>query len=121
MTEQIFISYRRSGGDTTAKLICETLKNRGFTVFYDFDTLKGGFFDARILSAIEGCEDGVRVLPPNARDRCQNENDWVRQEIRHALTHRKTIVPVMLDRFEFPKRLLVRISLKEKAWILLCP
>ena len=45
MDNQIFISYRRTGGDTTAKLICETLKNRGFSVFYDFDTLKGGFFD----------------------------------------------------------------------------
>ena len=30
MENQIFISYRRTGGDTTAKLICEPLKNRAF-------------------------------------------------------------------------------------------
>ena len=47
MSEQIFISYRRDGGDVTAKLICEALKNRGFSVFYDFDSLLGGYFDSR--------------------------------------------------------------------------
>ena len=102
MGNQIFISYRRTGGDTTAKLICETLKNRGFTVFYDFDTLKGGFFDTRIIGAIEGCNDMVLVLPPHALDRCANEGDWVRQEIRHALQHGKNIIPVFLDGFSFP-------------------
>lgn len=102
MENQIFISYRRTGGDTTAKLICETLKNRGFSVFYDFDTLKGGFFDTRILSAIEDCNDVVLVLPPHALDRCVNDDDWVRQEIRHALKHKKNVIPVMLDGFSFP-------------------
>lgn len=105
MDNQIFISYRRTGGDTTAKLICETLKNRGFSVFYDFDTLKGGFFDTRILEAIEKCNDVVLVLPPHALDRCVNEDDWVRQEIRHALSHRKNIIPVMLDGFSFPAKI----------------
>ncbi len=105
MANQIFISYRRDGGDTTAKLICETLKNRGFSVFYDFDTLKGGFFDERILDAIEACNDVVLVLPPHALDRCVNEDDWVRKEISHALSHGKRIIPVMMRGFEFPKNL----------------
>ena len=105
MSDQIFISYRRDGGDTTAKLICETLKNKGFSVFYDFDTLKGGFFDERILTAIEECNDVVLVLPPHALDRCVNEDDWVRREISHALEHGKRIIPVMLKGFEFPKNM----------------
>ena len=29
MADQIFISYRRQGGATEAKLICEALKNKG--------------------------------------------------------------------------------------------
>jgi len=105
MSDQIFISYRRDGGDTTAKLICETLKNKGFSVFYDFDTLKGGFFDERILTAIEECNDVVLVLPPHALDRCVNEDDWVRREISHALEHGKRIIPVMLKDFAFPKNM----------------
>ena len=54
MTEQVFISYRRSGADVSAKLICEALKNYGFTVFYDYDSLRGGYFDTRIINAIDG-------------------------------------------------------------------
>ena len=34
MNEQVFISYRREGGDITAKLICESLKNSGYTVYF---------------------------------------------------------------------------------------
>lgn len=105
MSEQIFISYRREGGDVTAKLICEALKNRGFTVFYDYDSLHGGFFDSRILKAIEECNDFVLVLPPNSLDRCVNEDDWVRLEIRHALEHGKNIIPVLLPGFSFPAKL----------------
>ena len=105
MAEQIFISYRREGGDVTAKLICEALKNRGFTVFYDYDSLEGGYFDARILTAIEECDDVVLVLPPNSLDRCMNDDDWVRIEIRHALDCEKNIIPILLPEFSFPKDL----------------
>lgn len=102
MQEQIFISYRREGGDVTAKLICEALKNRGYTVFFDYDSLSGGYFDERIFEAIDGCGDFILVLPKNSMDRCVNEGDWVRQEIAHALKKGKNIVPVMLPDFTFP-------------------
>ena len=105
MSTQIFISYRRTGGDITAKLVCEALKNRGFSVFYDYDALKGGFFDQRIYQAIEECSDVVLILPQGALDRCINDDDWVRQELRYALKLSKNIIPVMLDGFEFPQDL----------------
>ncbi len=102
MKEQIFISYRREGGDITAKLICESLKNHGYTVFYDYDSIRGGFFDQKILEAIEECTDFIVVLPKSALDRCANEGDWVRQEISHAFRHGKNIIPGMLPEFTFP-------------------
>lgn len=102
MFEQIFISYRRDGGDVTAKLICEALKNRGFTVFYDYDSISGGYFDERIIDSIKNCNDFVLILPENGLDRCSNEKDWVRQEIGCAMKERKNIIPVMLPDFEFP-------------------
>ena len=105
MVNQIFISYRREGADVTAKLICEALKNRGYTVFYDFDALKGGFFDSKILNAIQGCNDVILVLPCNGLDRCVNDDDWVRQEISYAIKNKKNIIPVMLNGFEFPASL----------------
>ncbi len=102
MAEQIFISYRREGGDVAAKLICEALKNRGYTVFFDYDALKGGHFDVRLVKAIKACTDMVLVLPLNALDRCDNPADWVRQELVVALESGKNIVPVMMPGFEFP-------------------
>jgi hypothetical protein len=105
MSEQIFISYRREGGDIYAKAICDALKVRGYSVFYDFDSLQGGYFDDRIYRAIEECNDFVLVLPPNSLDRCVNEDDWVRLEIGHAIKFGKNIIPVMLPDFSFPKNL----------------
>lgn len=102
MSEQVFISYRREGGDVTAGLICARLKGLNYTVFYDYDSLGGGCFDERIYDAIEGCNDFVLVLPPNSLDRCVNDDDWVRNEIRHALKYNKNIIPVMLPGFFFP-------------------
>lgn len=105
MKEQVFISYRRDGGDVTAKLICESLKNHGYSVFYDFDSLSGGYFDDRIIEAIEGCKDFILVLPKNSLDRCVNEDDWVRLEIECAMKNRKNLIPVMLPDFTFPGNL----------------
>jgi hypothetical protein len=42
------------------------------------------------------------VLPPNALDRCANEDDWVRLEVCRAMTNKKNILPVMLNGFTWP-------------------
>jgi len=107
---QVFISYRRKGGDVVAKLICSELKNRGYSVFYDYDSLKGGYFDNSIIDAINNCTNFVLVLPKRALARCRNEKDWVRQEITCAINSNKNIIPVMLDGFEFPRRLPAEIE-----------
>jgi hypothetical protein len=103
--EQIFISYRRDGGDVIARLICESLKNMGYTVFYDYDSIQNGVFSDRITGAIKDCTDFVLVLSPHALDRCGNADDFVRREIRYALEHKKNIIPVFLEGFEFPQYL----------------
>lgn len=105
MSEQVFISYRRDGGDAIASLVCNKLKALGYTVFYDYDSLGGGCFDERIFDAIEHCRDFVLILSPHSLDRCVNGDDWVRSEIRAALRHQKNIVPIMLPDFTFPETL----------------
>ena len=108
--DQIFISYRRKGGDVVAKLICSELQNRGYSVFYDYDSLKGGYFDDHIVDAIKNCKDFILVLPKRALARCRNKKDWVRQEIICALEEKKNIIPVMVGGFEFPNKLPPEIS-----------
>lgn len=105
MKHQIFISYRRNGGEAMAQLLHDNLVKRGFVVFYDIETLKSGPFDEKLYEKIEECDDFLLVLPPQALDRCIYEEDWVRKEIAHALAHGKNIIPVMMRGFVFPKDL----------------
>ncbi len=101
----VFISYRRDGGDMTAMYFFQALKERGYNVFYDLEVLRAGKFNDALLSSIQSCKDFVLILSPGALDRCNDENDWVRKEIAEALRSKKNIVPVMLKGFQFPEKL----------------
>ncbi|MCR5521674.1 MAG: toll/interleukin-1 receptor domain-containing protein [Lachnospiraceae bacterium] len=101
----IFISYRRENGASTAKHLRDILTSKGYRVFFDTDSLRSGDFNRELLDVIKGCTDFIIILSPNALDRCVNEQDWVRQELACALDHGKNIVPVMSDKFVFPETL----------------
>ena len=101
----VFISYRRDGGDMAAMHIYQALKERGYKAFYDLEVLRAGKFNEALLDAIDSCRDFVLVLSPHALDRCTAEDDWVRREIAEALKQKKNIVPIMMNGFTFPDRL----------------
>lgn len=106
MLYQIFISYRRDGGESLAALLHDRLTRMGYRVFYDVETLRSGDFNKALLTVIEECSDVLLVLPPGGLDRCiNNENDWVRQEIAHALRCEKNVIPILMRNFEFPNNL----------------
>ena len=90
----IFISYRRSSYDT-ANLIATRLKAAGYSVFFDMETLRSGKFNEQLFEFIDNCKDFILILPPNALDRCVNEDDWVRLETMRAMGAKKNIIPVM--------------------------
>ena len=101
----IFISYRRDGGESTAKILRDKLTELGYSVFFDVESLRSGDFNKKLYEVIEGCRDFILVLSPGALDRCVNEDDWVRLEIEHALEKEKNVIPVMLRGFTFPDKL----------------
>ena len=101
----VFLSYRRDGGEVMAILLHERLSAKGYRTFLDIESLNSGSFNEKLLSVIEGCANFIVVCSKNCLDRCVNENDWVRKEIAHALKHNKNIVPVMLRGFEWPESL----------------
>lgn len=94
----IFISYRRTDGKDIARALKESLAARGYRVFLDYDALQDGVFDRRILDAIDAAPIYILLLTAHCLDRCVNENDWVRLELEHALTHGKQIVPLVPDK-----------------------
>ena len=87
MAYDIFISYRRDGGKELARPLKSELELRGYRVFLDFDELKDGVFDRRIMEAIDAAPIFMVILSPHALDRCANADDWVRREIEYALEH----------------------------------
>ena len=101
----VFLSYRRDGGETMAILLRDRLTAKGYRVFLDIESLNSGSFNTKLLSVIEESADFVVVCSKNCLDRCVNENDWVRQEIAHAIKHNKNVVPIMLRGFEWPATL----------------
>lgn len=108
----VFVSYRRTSFET-ANLIATKLQMVGYSVFLDVETLNSGKFNERLLQVIDGCKDVILVLPPNALDRCSDENDWVRMEVEYALSRGKNIIPIMLAGFEWPAADTLPLSLRE--------
>lgn len=101
MSYDVFISYRRVGGEHSAKMIRDSLTEAGYKVFFDVESLRSGNFNTELYSVIDQCTDFVLVLSPDALDRCSDEKDWVRREVEYALSKNKNIVPILLRGFSF--------------------
>lgn len=106
----IFISYRRDGAEALACLLSEKLRQLGFSVFYDVESLRSGKFNDKLYEAIENCKDIILVLPQNGLERCNDVEDWVRKEIVHGIKYRKNIVPVFMREFDWPKKMPEELS-----------
>ena len=101
----IFISYRRDGGYETAQLLYDSLKQLGYRVSFDMETLRGGKFNEQLYSRIEQCSDVLAIMSKGSLALRENrEDDWFRLEIAHALKRGKNIVPVFLRDFKFPDK-----------------
>jgi hypothetical protein len=99
----VFISYRRDGGATEARLIQAKLLQQNLRVFLDVDSLRPGHFDEALLKYIAEAPNFVVILSPDCLDRCiQEERDWLRQEIAQAVKTTKNIVPIIMPGFRFP-------------------
>jgi len=97
--KDVFISYRRDGGATVARLLCEVLRNRGINVFFDTESLGSGDFDKKIKQQLHKADNFLFIVSPNVFDRCHDENDWVRKEIEMALETKgeNNITPVFVN------------------------
>ena len=86
--------------------VFDRLKTMGYRVFLDFSAMREGEFEEQIYKAIDASEDVLVVLSPNGLDRCINEEkDYVRKEIAHALKQNKNVIPLRMRDFKFPNNL----------------
>ena len=114
MSGKIFISYRRDDSRYQARMIYEAFL-RGMpreNVFMDIDTIPLGVYFVKVLEGwVEQCEVLLVLMgtgwanstdPKTGKRRLDNPKDFVRVEIRGALTRDIPVVPVMLDGAEIP-------------------
>lgn len=102
---QIFISYRRDGGEFFGKILSDKLIAKGYSVFFDVESLRSGLFNTQLYQVIDQCQDFILILSPHALDRCVNPGDWVCSEIAYAIEKKKNIVPVVMRDFVWPETL----------------
>lgn len=106
MTEdnrKVFISYRRDVSWTLAQLVTRSLRERGYNVFLDVDSISQGYFDEVIRAEIQQRPFFLPLCVPGAFNRCLERNDWVLQELELAMQSQRAIVPLMANRFDFAK------------------
>jgi hypothetical protein len=97
MKYDIFISYRRQGGQQYARTLQLMLEKKGYTVFLDYDELVDNPFQPQIEEAIRNSSVYIIILSAGALDQCYQEGNWVRREIEIALDAGIHFVPVNPD------------------------
>jgi len=112
----IFISYRRKGGIQDARLVDEKLRNSGYSVSFDIDTLGRGKFTDTLKTRLKSCKDFIVIFEPSYWERFYDEKgqvqpeevlnqDWCYLELKNALLANKNIIPLVQKDFVFPKNL----------------
>jgi tetratricopeptide (TPR) repeat protein len=101
MNNSVFISYRRSVSSFIARAVFQDLRTHGFDVFMDVESIDSGFFDSILTNQIAARPYFVLILSPGTLDRCGELDDWLLQEIQHAVRLNRNIVLVHTVNFNF--------------------
>lgn len=106
----IFISYRRDGGEVIARSLYDRLVHLGYRVAYDREALSAGRFDGQLLRAMSSCKDVIVILNKEVALSKLPPDNMFRQEIAFALKTECNVIPLMMDKFKFPAELPSDIS-----------
>src|SRR5262245_42727437 len=96
----VFISYRRDVASFIARAIFMDLRQHGYDVFMDVETIDSGEFDTVLLNQIAARAHFVLILTPGTLERCNEPGDWLRREIEEALRLKRNIVPLFINNFD---------------------
>jgi hypothetical protein len=94
---QLFISYSRKDIGFVRKLAGD-LEAAGYDVWWDVSDLRGGDDWLRVIpTAIKSSDVFLVVLSPHSA-----VSEWVEKEYAQALSLRRKIIPIMLERSDVP-------------------
>src|SRR5258707_10174086 len=91
---KLFVSYRRAAWSFTYWLVEELNKLLTAEIFVDYSGVDETNFEKSLLRNLRQCDAVLLIVEEHtfAPDRIHSDADWVRREIREALTHNKPIV-----------------------------
>lgn len=95
----VFISYRRDGGESWAPLIKTELRKRGVLAYLDKHNMKNGNFDESLKANIRNSPNFLLILSKNIFQKREG-TDWVREEIIYATNQNKNIICVMVNGYD---------------------
>lgn len=98
----VFISYRRTN-KFFAHIIYYGLLSKGYNVFIDSENVQSGQFPKQLENAVKANKYFIVVLDEKSLRKTKYKKDWFDEEIKIAISARKTIIPVTINGFEFPK------------------
>ena len=107
----VFISYRRSDGQSIADALCEYLSTRGLRVFLDRnDVVDGHYFTTQLEDKVRNTPNYVLIGTADVFKFRTNEKDWVFEEIAIATAEyeknskERTITVLAPDTTIFPQK-----------------
>ena len=95
----VFISYRRDGGESWAPLIKEELRKRGVFAYLDKHNMKNGNFDDSLKTNIRNAPNFLLILSKGIFQKREG-TDWVREEIKYATEIKRNIICVMVNGYD---------------------
>ena len=97
----VFLSYRRHISSFIARSIFMDLRQHGYDVFMDVESINSGQFERIILAQIAARAHFLVILTHGALEGCQKPDDWLRREIECAMELRRNVVPILVNDFCF--------------------
>jgi hypothetical protein len=97
----IFLSYRRNVSSFIARAVFQDLRQHGYDVFMDVESIDSGQFDTIILTQIAARTHFLVILTHGTLEGFQEPHDWLRREIEYALDLGRNIVPILVNNFRF--------------------
>lgn len=107
MSQQIFVSYRRSDRPRDAQYLVALLDLHfgENTAFLDTQQAPGTRWPDGLRSAVESARVLIVLIGPNWLDsRLFDRDDWVRQEIEIGIDHGLVVVPVTVGGADLPSK-----------------
>ncbi len=88
---EVFVSYSRKDGDF-ARILNQSLQSAGKTTWFDQESIsKGVDFEKEIYKGIDGCNNFVFIISPDAID-----SEYCEKEVEYAAMQNKRIITLLV-------------------------